>query len=430
MTSSTKTVDLMHDLESKLEARRADLRDLATMGAVVTSIHEIEAVLSVAMEMSVRLVNGEVGAMLMKKDGGLEASLSWGVQGELVKTIKYRNGQDIATYCFETQQSVILNDPRCSVQECLKISSVICVPIKTASRCFGTVIIFNKTDGGYYAQEDQEILEMLMNFVAVAIDNSILVKEKLQQQKVEQEMMIARQVQETILPGNIDSIEGADIGAIYSPARDVGGDFYDVVNIDEHQCVVIVGDVSNKGVPAALVMSAAVGIIKSAIVAQPGIRVSELAAKTNEMLASEIIKDREMFVTLFFGRFDFADRTLTYCNAGHIPGLFWDSRQGQAVELTEGGPLIGQFPGTTFKQGRRSFASGDRLLLLTDGLTEAADRDGQLFGRNRVREIFVQEIALSPKDFCLKIKERVDRFTEGCQEDTIDDFTVLQVKAL
>ena len=166
----------------------------------------------------------------------------------------------------------------------------------------------------------------------------------------------------------------------------------------------------------------------SAIKAQPDISVSKLAEKTNDMLASGIIKDREMFVTLFFCKFDLAEKELTFCNAGHVPGLFWEESSRKFVELAQGGPKVGQFPGTKYRSGSRAIDSGDRLLLFTDGLTEAADRNGQLFGRERVEQVFAAEMDLNPKDFCMSVKHSVDRFAEGCSEENVDDFTVVQVR--
>jgi sigma-B regulation protein RsbU (phosphoserine phosphatase) len=290
------------------------------------------------------------------------------------------------------------------------------------------MILVNKVGGGAFTENDRLTLERLLNFVAVAIDNANLISEKLSRQKIEQEMAIARQVQKTILPPNIDNIGGVDIGAVYAPAREVGGDFYDVVPVDGDRFLVVIGDVSNKGVPAALVMSAAAGIIKSTVRQESDISVSELASAVNELLADGIIRDHGMFVTMFFAKFDLAARVMTYCNAGHIPGLYWDAHRKTVLELTPGGPIVGQFTGIPFQQGDHRIHSADRLFLFTDGLTEAADVRGNMYGRDRAKEAFSGYIDLSPNEFCLKLKQLVDAFASGAAEDTHDDFTVLQVK--
>lgn len=428
MSTHVDIDDKLNELEAKLEATKAQLRDLATMGAVITSIHEINAVLSVVMDMAIRLVDGEVGLIMLEENDRLKVKISWGVNEEFVRSLTYQDGMDLPSYCFKVRHTIILNDLGIKDQNGISIESIVCLPIQTSDTCHGVMMIINKAGGGNYDEEDKEILEMLLNFVAVAIDNSILIKDKLKQQKIDQEMSIARQIQETILPQDIDNISGAEIGAVYFPAREVGGDFYDIVKLDETRFIVIIGDVSNKGVPAALVMSAAAGIIRSILSAHPQIAVSELAERLNDLLSREIIKEREMFVTLFFGKFDLEDHILTYCNAGHLPGLFWDDKQRRICELPEGGSIVGQFSGMHFKQGERHLGSGDRLFLFTDGLTEAADANNNLFGRERVEQVFSTEIGVAPKEFCQKVKEWIDRFAEGSSEETHDDFTILQVK--
>jgi len=310
----------------------------------------------------------------------------------------------------------------------VQVQSLVCLPIQTSDNIHGVLLIVNKSGGGRFADEDREILEMLANFAAVAIDNSNLIQDRLRRQEQERELAIAHEIQQTILPGHTDEIDGLEIAAAYFPMGEVGGDFYDVVKLDEHRCVVVLGDVSSHGVPAALVMSAASGIIKTLLSEHRDITVSDLVTRLNDLLTNEIIKDREMFVTLFFCLVDLKKRCLTYCRAGHLPGLFWDHQTRSISELAVGGPIVGQFEGVEFKQGERELRSGDRLFLFTDGLTEAADEDNNLFGRERAEQVFSMESELAPKDFCLRVKEWVDRFSEGSAEETHDDFTILQLR--
>jgi len=419
---------LIEELEARLEAQKAQLRDLATMGAVVTSILEIDAVLSVTMDMGIRLVNGEVGLILMEEGGELHNKICWGVGEQFVRSLTYKSDQDIATYCFQHQTPVVLADLGLKSDEGIVVQSVMASPIQTRDRCLGVMTVINRFDGGNFTESDQEALSMLLNFVAVAVENSGLVRDKLKQQQIAQEMAVAKQVQETILADQVDHIQGAEIGAVYFPAGEVGGDFYDVLKLSDTTFMVVLGDVSNKGIPAALIMSACSGVIKSILDGNPDISVSNLAQTVNRLMAESIIKEREMFVTMFFARFDLERMVLTYCNAGHIPGLFWDTAEQTIVELPEGGPIVGQFGDVPYRQGERSISPGDRLFLFTDGLTEAMDAGNQLFGRERAEQVFISEIDLPPADFCHRVKEWVDRFAEGAPEDSRDDFTILQVK--
>ncbi|MBU8934589.1 MAG: SpoIIE family protein phosphatase [candidate division Zixibacteria bacterium] len=424
-----RELDLTPDeLEAKLASKKAELRDLATMGAVITSIHEINSVLSVVMDMAIRLADGEVGLIMLEEEDKLVLKISWGVQESFVRSLVYRNNTDLPTYCYQNRETVILNDLGVRDEGGIAIDSIICLPIQTADHCHGVMLMINKANGGGFDDENRESLEMLLNFVAVAIDNSLLLEEQLGRQKIEQEMTIAREIQGTILPHDIAEIPGCEIGAVYFPAREVGGDFYQTHQIDEKRFLVILGDVSNKGVPAALVMAAAAGIMKSIVTERPSISISGLAMRLNDLLVEEIIKEREMFITMFFAKFDLEDMKITYCNGGHLPGLFWSNDEQKIVELSEGGPIVGQFGGVTFKEGSRSIASGDRLFLFTDGLTEAEDAEGRMFGRERAEQVFSAEVGLEPAEFCMKVKEWVDRFNVGSSEDSHDDFTILQVK--
>ncbi len=424
---SPPATDSVELLESRLLAKKGELRDLATMGAVITSIHDIAAILSVVIDMAVRLVKGEVGIILIEENGKLVAKGSWGIDEQFVHSLEYKDSLDLPTYVFKKKEIVILNDLKLKSEHGLVVDSVICLPIKTSSECYGALTIINKEDRGVFDGEDREVLEMLLNFVAVAINNSVLMKSKLAKQKMEQEIAIARQIQNTMLPSNIDSIKGVQIGAEYFPVGEVGGDFYDIIRINDNEFVAIIGDVSSKGVPAALVMSAAAGIIKSVLTNKPGLAMNELAFEVNNILAKGIIKDREMFVTLFFARFDLKSRKLTYSNAGHLPGLFWNASANAVERLSEGGTFVGQFTGTGYSMGEKKLCPGCRLFVFTDGLTEAADCKNNLFGVNRVEEMFKSGIKYEPKDFCRRVKMIIDNFTVGCPDETLDDFTILQV---
>ncbi len=428
MPAAVTNSQQLENLEKELEFKKAELRDLATMGTIISSIHDIDTVLSVVMDMAVGLVSGEVGMIMLEEKSELVTRISWGIDEKFMKALVYKDDLDLATYCFKNKKTAILNELCLISDHRLRVESVICVPIKTSSKCYGVNVIINKREGGSFVQEDIEILQMLMKFVAVSIDNSNLLKEKLVKQKMEQEIAIARQVQKTILPEDIDAIKGVEIGAEYIPANDVGGDFYDVIKANNDQFVVVLGDVSNKGIPAALVMSAAAGIIKSVLYSKPDVEMSLLAERVNDILAKGIIKDREMFVTLFFARFDMKTRELSYCNAGHLPGLFSTSAGKEIIKLSEGGTLIGQFPETKYRTGKVPLVSGSRLFLFTDGLTESVDSDMNLFGMDRTEDLFKKELDLEPQQFCRKVKNTIDEYSIGSEIEFMDDFTILQIK--
>lgn len=428
MTAAELADKKIFELESKLDSTRLKIEDLATMGTLITSIPDTDTVLSVVMEMAIRMVDGEVGLIQLFEEEILRTKVTWGVDDSLIKGIVYADDQDISTYCYLKQESVLFNGIGQKLKLGPSIVNAIAVPIKSRARCHGTVVIINKTSGDNFGEEDQKILEMLINFAAVAIDNSILREESLEKQKFEQELAIARQVQETILPQGVIEFDRADIGSFYEPAREVGGDFYDVIRVSENEFWMIIGDVSNKGVPAAMVMSATMAIIKSELYRDGEISPAELMQRLNEVLCKDVIRSQGMFVTLFMARFNLENKRLIYCNAGHVQPLYWDIRRSQVEELKTGGTFVGQFPGVTYKAGEREITPGDRLFAFTDGLTEAEDIHQGFFGVERAMQIFLAEKELPAGEFCRRVKEWADRFREGAREDTIDDFTLFFVK--
>ncbi|RME21520.1 MAG: GAF domain-containing protein [Candidatus Zixiibacteriota bacterium] len=428
MPTTTDYIKEIDSLETSLQAQKAQLRDLAMMGTVITAIHDIDAVLSVVMDMSLQLVHAEVGMIMIADGDDLKTEISWGVQEDFIRGLMYTETEDLPTYCFRHREAVVLSELDMHTESGILLTSLVALPIITQDKSLGVLILINKDQGGAFTEEDREVLAMLLNFVAVAIDNSNMMKEELRRQQMEQELAIAKQVQETILPQKIEEFQGVEIGASYFPAGAVSGDFYELIKIDEHRFYVVIGDVTNHGVPAALIMSACSGIIKSILSANPTISVSDLAGRVNNLLADGIIRDRDMFVTMFFACFDLTNRHLTFCNAGHLPGLYAVSDEGQVHELARGGPIIGQFADVPFTEGQRAIGAGDRLLLFTDGLTEACDAQGNMFGRERIEQIFLDEKDRHPQDFCCLVKKTVDTFSIGSAEETRDDFTVVLIK--
>jgi sigma-B regulation protein RsbU (phosphoserine phosphatase) len=422
--------DQIFELQSNLEKTQWTLQDMATMGALIASIHDLEKILSVVMEMSIRMVEGEVGLIQLYENKELVTRVNWGVDDAVIKSIRYKDGEDIASYCFNKQETIVESDFDHKLKLGQKIKCFLALPIKSRARCHGMILIINKASGDSFTEIDKSNLEMLMNFAAVSIDNSILLKESLARQKYEQELEIARQIQETILPDRQATIDGIDIGTAYFPAREVGGDFYDMITINESDFLFVIGDVSDKGVPAAMVMSAASAIIKTQLDRDPSVNPAKLVARLNNILCRGIIKSHQMFITLFIARFNMEKHRLVYCNAGHLPPLFKKGKDDEIVELKLGGTFVGQFPELDFKQGEMAFESGDSVFAFTDGLTEAENVSGEFFGKERAKQVFSAIDDETPDEFCVKVKEWINRFAEGASEDTVDDFTLVNLRII
>ncbi|MFH2036993.1 MAG: GAF domain-containing SpoIIE family protein phosphatase [Candidatus Zixiibacteriota bacterium] len=427
ITTDAELKEEVFKLQNKLDKSNIRLRDLATMGTLITSIRDLETILSVVMEMSIRMVDAEVGLILLEDKGKLVSKLAWGIDEAIASSFIYLDNQSITEYCFCKQVPILLKQGKNTFNFGPTVSSIMAMPIKSRSKCYGVVLVINKNSGEHLNEDDQENLELLVNFASVAIDNAILLKELLLKQKYEQELTIAKQIQQAILPSDTVSIDGLDLGTFYRPARYVSGDFYDLFKIDNKNIVIVVGDVSNKGVPAAIVMSATTAIIRSKLIRIPDIPPSQLMFDLNNVLCNGVIKDNDMFATLFIARIDIENMRINYCNAGHNPPFFWSEHEQKIEELPSCGPFVGQFAKVPYSEGEHSLQSGDRLLAFTDGVTEAENIGAEQFGNERLKQAFVKLAKLPATEFCKQVVQWLDRFTEGASEEPFDDITLLEI---
>jgi steroid delta-isomerase-like uncharacterized protein len=209
----------------------------------------------------------------------------------------------------------------------------------------------------------------------------------LMRQSTEQELRLARSIQRASLPEEVPSLEGWQINPYYQPAREVGGDFYDFHPLSEGRLGVVVGDATGKGVPAALVMSTTCGMLQLAAQALDSASPSEVLAQVNETLFARIPSN--MFVTCFYAILDPNSGSLTYANAGHdLPYL--RRRGGDCEELRARGMPLGLMPGMSYEEKEIVLDAGEAAIFYSDGLVEAHDPEGEMFGFPRLRALIAE----------------------------------------
>jgi sigma-B regulation protein RsbU (phosphoserine phosphatase) len=196
------------------------------------------------------------------------------------------------------------------------------------------------------------------------------------------ELQDAREIQDNLLPKSIPQAKDYEIAGMTQPVRYVGGDYYNVVRISETQTVLCIGDVSGKGMPAALLMSSLQAALKPLMWDCRSPR--ELCRRLNRILCE--IAPVGKFVSFFYAVLDSETNSLTYCNAGHNPPVLMRAN-GTASELNAAGAVLGQFPDWVYEQSDLQLRPGDTLMMFTDGLVEACDQDNEPFGEERLIEI-------------------------------------------
>ncbi len=235
----------------------------------------------------------------------------------------------------------------------------------------------------------------------------------------EHEIAEARAIQEGFLPKEIPQLAGYEIAAAWQSARVVGGDYFDVLPFDGEICGLCIADVAGKGLPAALLMSNLQAAVRG--LASPSLSPEALCARLNALLCRNIASDR--FVTLFYAHLDGPARQLRYVSAGHNPP-FVLHRDGSHERLREGGLVLGVFASQSFKSGTVQLQSGDRMVLYTDGVTEASNSEDEEFGEDRVLQVLQQDPTRTAVEIQKNILQAAAQFSRGPWQD---DATLLVI---
>ncbi len=416
----------LSEMESKADSQHRQLEDVAVMGAMITSLLDIDHILAAMMEMAIRSVRGEVGSIHLIEHGVLQTKISWGIDESVLEEIRHETGVDIAGWTLSTGKARIHNDLDAVHGDGGRVRGLISVPIAHKEEPVGVLIIINKENGESFTAEDSLKLESLVRFAAVAIANAALMRERLKQQRLQQELELARVVQTALLPEPSARFEGATIEALYQPAGQVGGDYYDVIGLSDKEFVVIVGDVSNKGVPAALQMAA----VRSAFRLECAIGVdpTELIDRLNAFICGQVMLTDNMFISLVYAHFDLESGTCRYVNAGHIPPVKLSRQREDFVLLKTGGVALGQFPDFHYSAETVELVSGDRVLFYTDGLNEAISARGEIFGRDRVHDLAVKNRSCRLSEYPRRLLRAAEMFRASDSVENVDDTTILVVE--
>jgi serine phosphatase RsbU (regulator of sigma subunit)/anti-sigma regulatory factor (Ser/Thr protein kinase) len=271
----------------------------------------------------------------------------------------------------------------------LKESQVrLAVPLISQGELIGLLNLGSRLSEADYSTDDFRLLSTLATQAAPALRVAQLARqqqaEARQRERMEQELRVARVVQETLLPKEVPVLDGWRIDAYWQPARAVSGDFYDFIAFDDGRMGFIVADVTDKGVPAALVMATSRSVLRA--VAERVISPGAVLQQANNLLCPSM--PAKMFVTCLYAVLDPASGVLRYANAGHNPPF--QHNGGDIVELRAKGMPLGLMPDWTYEEKETRLEPGDNVMMYSDGLVEAHDAQGDMFGYARLREVISQ----------------------------------------
>lgn len=278
-----------------------------------------------------------------------------------------------------------------------------------------------------------EIITGISQQASLVIQNARLQQEMVERERLEKELQLAREIQKSFLPKQVPDMPGWELSARWEPAREVGGDFYDCFVLPGDRIGIVLGDVADKGMPAALYMTVVITLIKAAV--QEDDSPTEVMAKINDVLAAN--SEGGMFVTLFYAVFSHQDSEFIYANAGHAPPYLLHNQAAELISLGRTGMALGVEQGARVEQVAIRMDPGDYLVVYTDGVTEAGSPQGDIFGEQRLVDVLTQAFqsldeldgAQSSPSFIMDVIEQAVRdFSEGSPQS--DDLSLVVVKRL
>jgi sigma-B regulation protein RsbU (phosphoserine phosphatase) len=315
-------------------------------------------------------------------------------------------------------------DPSPDAVPAARMRNMFVARIKICPGWIGGLALGNKGHGPFPSPQ-RKLARAIAEQAGGQIENVLLYQESLKKARLETEMELARSVQMRLMPQRLPSVPGLDIWAGSRPALHVGGDFYDFVNKPNSPLTFAAGDVSGKGAPAALLMSMAHAVFRSAV----GVSASspaDIIDHANTHLYDDL-GSVAAFLTLFVGQYDVRQRRLSYANAGHSPVVFCPvSRPAQLLEAD--GPAVGVLPVAMSENHVLALVPGDVLVVATDGFNEAQREGGGMYGIDRLTQLTEALAGGSAQEIALGLYAGVEEFAGGRPQD--DDQTLMVLKAV
>lgn len=402
----------------------------------------LQEVLALVLDAAVELSGAERAfIMLATSDGRLEFKLARGRGKVTLTDLTFDVSQKIPEEVFRGGKMRVVTDlldgGLADVHQgtvALGIRHIVCVPLnlvqyldeaqadaKNEDRRIGVLYLDSREKGTLLSDPTQRALETLAGEASVAIESAQLYREKLEKSKMEQEMRIAADIQQALMPKPLATLKFVEAAAASIPCRSIGGDFFDYLDFEGKAFGFTLGDVAGKGPPAALLSALMQGMFASQVHGFEG--PAAFMTVANQVLCRRGIESR--FVTLMLGVVSM-DGLLTYTNAGHNPPFVVGP--GGVRRLEDGGPVVGLLEFAPYSQAEVQLVPGDTVLVFSDGVSEAEDSSGQEFGDDRVLAALQSTDGVDAPTLVAKVFDAVSAFTAGTAQG--DDITAMVIRYL
>jgi sigma-B regulation protein RsbU (phosphoserine phosphatase) len=421
------------DLEKTPSGDRLAL--LYHLAQTFNSTLDLDQVLNRVMDEVIVATRAERGFVMLRESGGrLVFRAARGIDQQTIDDPAFQvsrsvvekvalEGKAILTYDAQTdsrfnmRQSVVI----------LGLRSVLCVPLALKDNILGVIYVDNRLQAGIFTLSDQELLGAIASNAAIAIENARLYRLAVEKGRLERELQMAREVQVSLLPREIPDIPGWEFASRWLPARQVSGDFYDFLTSNSNQPDLVIADVSDKGMPAALFMGLSRTILRASLDQARSPRAS--IERANRLICAD--SANSMFVTMFYAQINQRAGEITYVNAGHNPPLVFHNGlpEGHRVRwLSKTGMALGVLPDNVYAQQTVRLNPGDFMILYTDGVVDTENSRGEPFGVDRLQAVILEHSTQPVGQIIEELEQALAK--HAGEHEPFDDITLLAIRRL
>ncbi|HKE21780.1 MAG TPA: SpoIIE family protein phosphatase [Bryobacteraceae bacterium] len=400
----------------------APLQALLRAGLELSENRPLAELFPVILDLSIEAVNAQRGVVMLLEGNSLAAKAHKGEGFRISTAVRDKVLQEKSSILVRDAQLDDAFRGRMSIVE-QKVHTMMAVPLQVKDRTIGLIYVDSPFVLREFTKDDLSLLTVMANVAATRIENVRLAEVEEQDRIIKRELSQAADIQGKMLPASAPQIGGLDLAGFNAPCRTVGGDYYDFFNYSGGRAGLALGDVSGKGMPASLLMMALHARVQ--VLSEDPRDLSSFMVRLNKATCDNCPSNR--FITFFFSVLDSATGELRFANAGHNPPILVRAN-GEAEMLEGGGPVLGILPIASYCEQQAALASGDMLVLYSDGVTEANDTQQNEFGEDRLIEVLRQNRTRPASAIVEAVNTALAQFAAGAPQ--ADDITMVVARRL
>ncbi len=412
------------DVAAEALERYREINLMYRVSETIGALLDVEKITGLVLAESQRTIRAEAGVVFLVSSDDAAWQVKAGfAPGEGAEVFSQMVPSTLGSAWQSNQPAIVTDYP-----SEIPYRALIWAPLKSQERVLGGIVLGRARGQPIFTASDEKLLMALARQTAIAVDNARLHQQVLEKERLEHELQLARDVQASLIPSQTPQIPGWQFAAYWNPAREVAGDFFDFIDHvgegSHAQHGIVIADVSDKGMHAALFMALTRSVLRAATTARQS--PADSLKQSNRLLCAD--STGGMFVTLFYAQLDTRNNEMTYVNAGHNPPLVYRAKT-KTVELLERtGTMLGFDETMKFGQRAVQFHPGDLVVLYTDGVTEAFNPADEQFGEERLLSVLQEHCDASPDEMLRSLRGTLAEFVGDRAQS--DDITIVIAKCV